>query len=110
MTHDMPFGATLLASGGVRFRLWAPACERVQLELDEGATARRIAMQPQPGGWHERIEPAAGAGTRYRFVVREGLAVPDPASRWNPDDVHGPSVVTDPSAHVWQDAAWTGRP
>ena len=110
MTHDMPFGAALLPSGGVRFPLWAPDCEHVQLELNEGATARRLAMQLQPGGWHERIEPTAGAGTRYRFIVRGGLAVPDPASRWNPDDVHAPSVVTDTAAHAWQDTEWTGRP
>jgi maltooligosyltrehalose trehalohydrolase len=110
MTHDMPFGATLLDSGGVRFRLWAPDCEHVHLELDEGAAARRLPMQPLADGWHERIELAADAGTRYRFVVSDGLAVPDPASRWNPDDVHGASVVTDPAAHVWQDAAWAGRP
>ncbi len=110
MTHDMPFGAALLPGGGVRFRLWAPDRERVQLELDAGAIARRLDMQPQPGGWHERIEPSAGAGTRYRFVVGDGLAVPDPASRWNPDDVHGASEVTDPAAYVWQDTAWRGRP
>jgi maltooligosyltrehalose trehalohydrolase len=110
MTHDMPFGATFLDSGGVRFRLWAPDCERVQLELDEGAAARRLPMQPLADGWHERVEPTAGAGTRYRFVVSDGLVVPDPASRWNPDDVHGASAVTDPAAHAWQDAAWPGRP
>lgn len=115
MTHDtahaMTFGARLLADGGgVRFRLWAPGCERVQLVLGDAATAQRLDMQPLADGWHERVEPTAGTGTRYRFAVGDNLIVPDPASRWNPDDVHGASAVTDPSAHVWRDGAWRGRP
>ena len=36
--------------------------------------------------------------------------MPDPASRFNPDDVHGPSEVVDPAAFVWEDGAWRGRP
>ena len=56
----------------------------------------------------------AGAGTRYRFRIRrlddEGLLVPDPASRFNPDDVHGESEVIDPRGLRWRDDAWRGRP
>ena len=51
-----------------------------------------------------------GAGTPYRFRLPDGLAVPDPASRWNPDDVHGASRVVDPRAYAWRDGAWRGRP
>ena len=36
--------------------------------------------------------------------------MPDPASRSNPDDVHGASQVVDPLAYQWRDAAWRGRP
>ena len=36
--------------------------------------------------------------------------LPDPASRHQPEDVHGPSEVVDPAAHRWTDAAWRGRP
>ena len=42
--HFMPFGAELLQAGGVRFHLWAPKAQRVELEWrgrDEGAEARR---------------------------------------------------------------------
>ncbi len=105
-THRMPFGVELQADGRVRFRLWAPPHGDVQIELD-GATA---AMQLVGEGWHELVTDRARAGTRYRFVLPDGLRVPDPASRYQPDDVHGPSEVVDPEAYVWRDAGWSGRP
>ncbi|HEX9534801.1 MAG TPA: malto-oligosyltrehalose trehalohydrolase, partial [Stellaceae bacterium] len=105
-THRMPFGVELQADGRVRFRLWAPPHRNIQIELD-GATA---AMQLVGEGWHELVTDRARAGTRYRFMLPDGLRVPDPASRYQPEDVHGPSEVVDPGAYVWRDAGWSGRP
>ena len=101
----MPFGAELQADGKVRFRLWAPPHREIQIELDGEAGA----MQPVGEGWHELVTDHARAGTRYRFVLPDGLRVPDPASRYQPQDVHGPSEVVDPAAYVWRDAGWNGR-
>jgi len=101
----MPFGAET-GAGGVRFRLWAPAQRRVVLEL-EGIYHDMNAVED---GWHELLLGQARAGDRYRYVMEDGLAVPDPASRANPDDVHGPSMVVDPGAYAWRDAEWRGRP
>jgi malto-oligosyltrehalose trehalohydrolase len=50
------------------------------------------------------------AGARYRYCIDGGPRVPDPASRYNPADVHGPSEVVDPEAFDWTDRAWKGRP
>ena len=62
-------------------------------------------------GWHELISNDAKVGTRYKFRLEElGLEVPDPASRYQPSDVHGPSEVVDPDHHVWRDGGWGGRP
>ena len=108
--HAMPFGTTLLGALGVRFRLWAPGAERVDVALGLGTAAERHPMQALAGGWHELEMPQAGAGTRYHFVLPDGLAVPDPASRFNPDDIRGPSEVVDPHSYAWQDALWRGRP
>ena len=102
----MPFGAELQADGRVRFRLWAPPHREVQIELD----GKTVAMRPIGEGWHELLTDRARAGTRYRFVLPDGLRVPDPASRYQPEDVHGPSEVVDPAAYAWRDAGWTGRP
>jgi maltooligosyltrehalose trehalohydrolase len=101
------FGPELQAGGGTRFNLWAPAASAVTLVL-EGAGEHP--MQPSRDGWHRVDVAQAGAGTRYRFKLPDGLLVPDPASHRNPDDVHGASEVVDPHAYNWQDAAWQGRP
>ncbi|HYG89575.1 MAG TPA: 4-alpha-glucanotransferase [Azospirillum sp.] len=107
-THAMPLGAQVLADGAVRFRLWAPAAEHVSLWLD--TAAELLPMLRQSQGWFEWTTAQAQAGTRYRFVLPDGRHIPDPASRFQPEDVHGPSEVIDPAAYRWQDAAWTGRP
>lgn len=50
----------------------------------------------------------AAPGDRYR--IDGGQEVPDPASRYQPEDVHGPSVVVDPEGFDWRDDDWKGRP
>jgi malto-oligosyltrehalose trehalohydrolase len=106
--HDMPFGAALQDDGSVRFRLWAPACEQVSLVLEDSGES--LPMAPEGDGWFALTTDAAGAGTRYRFVLPDGLRVADPASRFQPRDVHGPSEVVDPHAYDWACRTWRGRP
>jgi maltooligosyltrehalose trehalohydrolase len=106
----MPFGATLQANGSTRFRLWAPGRIGITLELVGADGVVSHAMQATDDGWHGVDLPDAGDGTRYRFRIDADLAVPDPASRCNPDDVHGTSQVVDAQRHVWRDTNWRGRP
>ncbi|HZH27923.1 MAG TPA: malto-oligosyltrehalose trehalohydrolase [Azospirillaceae bacterium] len=106
--HAMPFGAQLREDGHVRFRLWAPSEQSLFLVLEENN--ERLPMQPAGGGFFELVTDRAHAGSRYRFELADGLRVPDPASRWQPDDVSGPSVVVDPHAYTWRTADWRGRP
>ena len=90
-------GATMEA-GGVRFRLWAPGCDSVAVLLE--ADGRAVPMRPQPGDFFEVFIQRAGAGTLYRYRLPNGLTVPDPASRFQPRDVHGPSEVIDPNGFL----------
>lgn len=108
--HDMPFGATVLDGGGVRFALWAPAADRVVLECGRPAAMASAVMTRDADGWHRLVVAQAAAGDSYRFQLPGGLRVPDPASRFNPQDVHGPSQVIDPGSYAWQDGGWRGRP
>src|SRR5690349_21131462 len=107
--HDMPFGAAL-QDGGVRFRLWAPSAKRVEVKLNLGGPGKRVPMKEAGEGWFELVTADARAGTRYMFVVDDGFAVPDPASRDQGGDVHGWSLVVDPETFDWQDEDWRGRP
>ena len=106
--HHMPFGAELRPDGRVRFRLWAPSHAVINLELD--GAAELLVMQASGDGWHELITDRARSGTRYRFMLPDGLRVPDPMSRYQPEDVHGSSEVIDPRSFVWRDTDWQGRP
>ena len=103
--HELPFGAALQPDGTTRFRIWAPSADRLDLVID-GA---RRGMVSEPGGWHA-LTMSAPAGTRYQFVMPDGLHFPDPASRMQDKDVHDPSVVVDPEEYEWQHADWQGRP
>jgi malto-oligosyltrehalose trehalohydrolase len=107
--HAMPFGAAL-TDAGVRFRLWAPAAGQVELVLRIDGERRSIPMAAVGGGWFERTTPQARAGSRYGYRIDGAAEVPDPASRFQPDDVHGPSAVVDPHAFLWRAADWRGRP
>ncbi len=102
--RELPFGATLLGGGRTRFRLWAPAQQSVSVEID---AAGAVPMHSIAGGWFE-TEADCGAGTRYRYRLGSDLAVPDPASRAQPQDVHGPSLVVDPRAYQWRHPDWRG--
>lgn len=118
--HHMPFGAELLEDGCVHFQLWAPTAERVDVCLHSGNAANgsennsieqtMLSMEAEPGGWFRLTTDKAIAGTHYRFRIDGDMLVPDPASRFQPEDVHGPSEVIDPGTWAWQDANWRGRP
>ncbi|MBB6219156.1 1,4-alpha-glucan branching enzyme/maltooligosyltrehalose trehalohydrolase [Rhizobium leguminosarum] len=103
---NMTFGPAF-TEDGILFRLWAPLHENVSLKI-EGADPRP--MHAAEDGWHRCAVPNAHAGTRYRFVLPDGLEIPDPASRFQPLDVHGPSEVVDLSSYRWKRSDWTGRP
>jgi maltooligosyltrehalose trehalohydrolase len=105
--HDMPFGAETRDDGSVRFRLWAPKASSVLLQLRN--PHRALPMSRGDEGWFE-LTTDARAGAQYSFEIDSQQLVPDPASRFQPSGVHGPSEVINPLAHEWQDANWKGRP
>ena len=92
--------------GGIRFRLWAAGEKQVGLVID--GQSDQIAMTPAPNGFFETFVKDLRAGARYRFALPDGQRVPDPASRFQPEDVNGPSEAIDSSAYDWRES-WQGR-
>jgi maltooligosyltrehalose trehalohydrolase len=83
----------------VNFKVWAPLATSVDVELvDSGAM--KIPLQ-RDGQYFQGVV-AAAAGDRYWYWLDGMLRRPDPASRSQPDGVHGPSRVIDP-AFAWSD-------
>jgi len=108
--HRMPFGASVQDDGRVDFRLWAPGATRVDLCLDEHSVEAILPMTREADGWFSLAPEQAAPGNHYRYRIDGGLRVPDPASRFQPEDVHGPSQVVDPRSWRWTDLDWRGRP
>ncbi|HVL35964.1 MAG TPA: malto-oligosyltrehalose trehalohydrolase, partial [Burkholderiales bacterium] len=100
----MPFGAELTGAG-VRFRIWAPQARSVDVSMN----GEHLPMQRREDGFFE-LTARAAAGTRYRYRIDGGAEVPDPASRFQPQDADGPSEIVDPAAFAWADGGWRGRP
>ena len=65
-------------------------------------------MTPAPNGFFETFVKGLRAGARYRFALPDGQRVPDPASRFQPEDVNGPSEAIDPGGYRWRES-WPGR-
>jgi malto-oligosyltrehalose trehalohydrolase len=94
----------LITPDSVVFRLWAPGAHSVDVVTD--STHK---MASTGDGWFSAITPKTRPGAHYRFRIDNQIAVPDPASRFQPGDVNGPSEVVDPS-YDWQTRTWIGRP
>ncbi len=103
-----PVGATVLGSAG-HFEVWAPSAASVGLVLDDtNGGSRELAMTASGGGrWAVDVD-GVGHGARYRFRLDDGAPLADPASRWQPEGVHGPSAVVDPGRFEWTDQRWAG--
>jgi len=101
---NVALGANLIEPGRCEFRVWAPEIESVELHI-VAPDERRIALTKNARGYHEATIDV-GAGARYFFVVN-GADRPDPASRLQPEGVHGPSEVV-ARAFEWHDGGWTG--
>jgi maltooligosyltrehalose trehalohydrolase len=103
-------GATV-AGGRTRFTVWAPKHRHVHLAIDERDGGGRIEMVPRDGGWYELSIEGAREGVRYRYELDDAprpRVLPDPASRWQPEGVHGPSAVVG-ATFAWTDAAFRGH-
>jgi maltooligosyltrehalose trehalohydrolase len=90
-------------------RVWAPEARSIDLVLESTkGSSPRLPLKSTGDGYFTGRFPEIPAGTQYRFLVDGDRALPDPASRFQPEGVHGPSQVVDPAQFAWTDATWTG--
>jgi maltooligosyltrehalose trehalohydrolase len=98
-------GATLQGTC-CQFRVWAPAAQEVMVEV-YGQPVERTPLLPVGDGYFAAERADLHAGQRYRYVL-DGVALPDPCSRFQPEGPHGPSEIVDPRAYRWRDEGWRG--
>ena len=100
-------GAVLLPGERCAFRVWAPRCKRVDLVIS-GPNKQVIALEPRAKGYFDVHVENIGAGARYQYRLDNDKLRPDPASRFQPEGVHGPSQVVDLKSFAWSDQQWRG--
>ncbi|MDB4877533.1 MAG: malto-oligosyltrehalose trehalohydrolase [Gemmatimonadetes bacterium] len=102
-------GAQPQPDNSVRFTLWAPHAKRPRVRVCSGDARGDHSLTAYPGGLGRFVAevPNVRAGDDYLFVLDDERELPDPASRWQPHGVHGPSRVVDP-AFGWTDQSWRG--
>ena len=99
----LPLGAHSAGEGRTCFRVWAEHAKRVDVAV---GGARHELAEEGFGIWSATV-PAAHGDT-YRYVLDGGDPLPDPATRWQPEGLRGPSAVVDPGAFAWTDDGWGG--
>lgn len=105
---SLDIGATPTSADTVKFRVWAPYAESVAVKLiDQDRVV--VPMQRDDRGYFEAVVSGTAPRARYRYVLDGVKERPDPASRFQSDGVHGPSVVVDPTAFRWTDIGWGGK-
>ena len=107
------FGPQDLGGGRTVFRLWAPTAATVTLFIETGGKKHQLAMARDQDGWFATILEVSGP-CLYHFLIDNSQKVPDPASRYQPQDVHGQSFYVPPAGDTTTpgrpDSAWRGRP
>ena len=93
---------------GVHFCVWAPEAELVEVLIGRGEEELAYPLERDEEGYHSGVVLEATVGSRYRYRLDGGESYPDPASRFQPMGVDGPSEVVDPENFLWTDQDWEG--
>jgi maltooligosyltrehalose trehalohydrolase len=99
-----PVGAEPV-DGGYSFRVFAPDAKSVLVETEAG---RSFPLDAEADGYHSATLPLA-AGDRY-WLRLDGSdeRFADPASRFQPEGLEGPSQLVDARGFMWTDGSWRG--
>ena len=100
----LPLGAHVHDDGTTSFLVWAPYASTVAVRI-HGPPARTLQLETLTHGYHGAVLHDVSDGTRYSFVLPDGRELPDPASRFQPDGVHGPSSIV-ALPFDWQTSSW----
>jgi maltooligosyltrehalose trehalohydrolase len=102
-------GATLLPDDTVYFRVWAPRVREVAVVLPHRG-GDPLPLTAEGNGYFSGVFTSIAEGERYLYLLDRQTARPDPASRFQPEGVHGPSRVVAADRFVWSEIGWKGMP
>ncbi|OGO24501.1 MAG: malto-oligosyltrehalose trehalohydrolase [Chloroflexi bacterium RBG_16_50_9] len=103
----MRLGATF-KDGVCRFLVWAPLAEKVEAHII-APEERLLPLAGKAYGYHSAVLEEVAPGSLYFYRLDGSKDYPDPASRCQPQGVHGPSQAVAP-AFPWEERHWPGMP
>ncbi len=106
--NDLTLGAIYLGESRSRFRVWAPAAAQVEVHLT-APEERIVPLAAGENGYWQADVDGVEPGATYVIRLDQQREFPDPASRYQPQGVHGPSAVVDSAFH-WTDDSWQAPP
>jgi maltooligosyltrehalose trehalohydrolase len=106
VSFESSLGATYMGDDSTHFLVWAPLAEKVEVRI-MSPTERIVALKPDERGYHQATADGVKPGCLYVYRLDGKVERPDPASRSQPQGVHGPSEVLD-TDFSWEDASWRG--
>jgi len=106
--RDETLGGVLVGENACSFLVWAPRARSVEVRIVE-PRERAVPMQGAGCGYFHAVVEGISAGALYRYRLNGENERPDPASRYQPRGVHGPSQIID-SSFKWNDSRWRGIP
>ncbi|NJD61693.1 MAG: malto-oligosyltrehalose trehalohydrolase [Deltaproteobacteria bacterium] len=102
-------GASCLEGGRCRFLVYAPRVRNIEVRIVSPAE-RAVPLARDSFGYHHGVAENVFPGCLYLYRLDGKKERPDPASRCQPEGVHGPSRVVDPGAFRWSAPDWPGIP
>jgi maltooligosyltrehalose trehalohydrolase len=104
----MKVGAEWITPERCQFRVWAPFSDTVLLHI-VSPSDELVTMTKAPAGCWETVVHSPCREIRYFYRLGEGTDLPDPASRYQPEGIFGPSA-TPSDEFEWTDPNWFGIP
>ena len=108
MESEKRLGAAYLGGGRCCFTVWAPFTDKVEVRIVSPRESI-VELDRDEQGYHQGIVEGVEPGNLYLYRLSDGKECPDPASRFQPQGVHGPSQIVNPD-FSWNDHSWIGLP
>lgn len=106
-SSGLTLGAVPQKNGYFHFCVWAPFVNTMALEIINAGNKVKYPMEKNDDGYFSCLAKTKN-GSHYHYLLNYKTPLPDPASRYQPDGVFGPSqtVAFNPAAKPWQGLAW----
>lgn len=103
-TNKLDLGANFTSDDLVKFKVWAPYCKKVSVELQNKKKTFKLERDGQ--GYFTATVKGINEGDEYFYILDGKQKRPDPVSRLLSHGPHGPTTIIKPSNFKWTDSKY----